>query len=131
MISRREIALAAPKAEDAPFLPTVNATRRASESDIADIADKVFAGERLDAADGLRLFQHPNLGDLSLLADHVRRTKNPDPRVTYVVGRNVNYTNVCWVRCSFCNFYRTPGQEGGYTLPQETIFAKIVSCVKE
>lgn len=129
MISRREIALAAPKPEDAPFLPTVNATRRAAESDIADIADKVFAGERLDAAHGLRLFQHPNLGDLSLLADHVRRTKNPDNRVTYVVGRNVNYTNVCWVRCSFCNFYRTPGQEGGYTLPQETIFAKIAELV--
>jgi hypothetical protein len=63
MISRRQIALAAPKPEDAPFLPTANATRRGPESDISDIADKVFAGERLSAEDGLRPVQHPNLND--------------------------------------------------------------------
>ena len=130
MISRRQIALDAPKPEDAPFLPTATQTRRGPDSDIRDIADKIFAGERLSAADGLRLFQHPNLGDLSLLADHVRRQKTNPERVTYVIGRNVNYTNVCWVRCSFCNFYRTPGQEGGYVLPQETIFQKIEELVQ-
>lgn len=107
------------------YLPTLLETRRASESDITDIADKVFAGERLTASDGLRLFHHPNLGDLALLADFVRRKKNPDNIVTYIVGRNVNYTNVCWVRCKFCNFYRVPGEEGGYVLPKETIFAKL------
>ncbi len=130
MITRRQIALAAPKPEDAPFLPTANATRRGPDSDIGDIADKVFAGERLSAEDGLRLFQHPNLNDLAMLADHVRRQKTDPDRVTYVIGRNVNYTNVCWVRCSFCNFYRTPGQEGGYTLDQETIFQKIEELVQ-
>ncbi len=130
MISRREIALAAPQPKDAPFLPTASQTRRGPDSDISDIADKVFVGERLSAADGLRLFEHPNLGDLSMLADHARRVKNPEERVTYVIGRNVNYTNVCWVRCSFCNFYRTPGQDGGYVLSQETIFQKIEELVQ-
>src|SRR5438046_2598558 len=100
-------------------------TRRGPDSDISDIAAKVFASERLTAGDGLRLFHHPNLNDLSLLADTVRRRLNPENRVTYIVGRNINYTNVCWVRCKFCNFYRVPGAEGGYVLPQETIFGKI------
>jgi cyclic dehypoxanthinyl futalosine synthase len=111
------------------FLSTATQTRRGGESDIADIADKVFNGERLTAEDGLRLFRHPNLLDLSLLADHVRRQKNPERRVTYIIGRNVNYTNVCWVRCKFCNFYRVPGHDEGYVLPPETIFAKIQEMV--
>jgi cyclic dehypoxanthinyl futalosine synthase len=111
------------------YLPTLTQTRRGPESDISDIADRVFAEKRLTADDGLRLFRHPDLNDLSLLADHVRRRLNPDNRVTYVVGRNINYTNVCWVRCKFCNFYRVPGHEGGYVLPKETIFAKIQEMV--
>lgn len=98
-------------------------------SDIDDIADKVFGGERLTRDDGVRLFHHPNLIELSLLADHVRRQKNPDNRVTYIVGRNVNYTNVCWVRCKFCNFYRKPGEDGGYVLPREVVFQKIQEMV--
>ena len=59
----------------------------------------------------------------------MRRRLNPENRVTYVVGRNINYTNVCWVRCKFCNFYRVPGQDGGYVLPKEAIFAKIEELV--
>ncbi len=105
------------------FLPTLLGTRRGPESDISDVADKVFAGGRITDEEALRLFHHPNLGDLALLADFVRQKKNPGRTVTYVVGRNVNYTNVCWVRCSFCNFYRVPGHEEGYTLPQEEVLA--------
>ncbi len=92
---------------------------------IDDIADKVYAGERLTEGDALRLFHHPNLLDLAALADHVRQQKNPTNTVTYIVGRNINYTNVCWVRCRFCNFYRVPGHEESYVLPRETIFQKI------
>jgi cyclic dehypoxanthinyl futalosine synthase len=106
-------------------LPQIAPSRRAPESDVSDIAEKVFSGERLTAEDGLRLFHHPDLNELALLADFVRRQHNPGRVVTYVVGRNVNYTNVCWVRCKFCNFYRVPGEEGGYVLPRETIFQKL------
>ncbi|HVK02187.1 MAG TPA: cyclic dehypoxanthinyl futalosine synthase [Armatimonadaceae bacterium] len=120
---------AAAQTEDAEFLPTLTRTRRGPESDITDIADRVFAGERLSGEDALRLFHHPNLNDLALLADFVRQRKNPGNTVTYVIGRNVNYTNVCWVRCKFCNFYRTPGQDGGYVLPKEEIFRKIREMV--
>lgn len=104
---------------------------RASKRDIDDIADKVYAGERLMAEDGLRLFEHPNLPELASLADYVRQKLHPDTNhlVTYVVGRNVNYTNVCWVRCKFCAFYRVPGHEEGYTLSKEDIFEKIQQMV--
>jgi cyclic dehypoxanthinyl futalosine synthase len=105
------------------------ATRQPSYPSIDDIADKVYARERLTAADAVRLFHHPNLIDLAELADHVRNIKHPDRIVTYIVGRNINYTNVCWVRCSFCNFYRIPGHSEGYVLSRDEIFRKIQEMV--
>ncbi len=96
---------------------------------IGDIAEKVYAGERLTWDDGRRLFHHPNLPELGLLADHVRRRLNPDDIVTYVVGRNVNYTNVCWVRCKHCAFYRIPGHEEGYVLSFDQIHQKVQEMV--
>jgi len=106
---------------------TQNWSRRASG--IEDIADKVYAGERITDEDALRLFAHKNVIDLAELADLVRRRKHPDNTVTYIIGRNINYTNVCYVRCRFCNFYRIPGAEGGYVLPREEIFQKIQEMV--
>jgi cyclic dehypoxanthinyl futalosine synthase len=103
----------------------------AGRRDIDDIADKVYAGERLTADDGLRLFAHPNLPELASLANHIREKLHPDTNsiVTYVVGRNVNYTNVCWVRCKFCAFYRVPGHEEGYVLSRAEIFDKVRQMV--
>lgn len=105
---------------------TVEAPRKSARN-IDDIADKVYSGERLSADDGLRLFQHHNLPEIAALANYVREKLHPDTNhlVTYVVGRNVNYTNVCWVRCKFCAFYRVPGHDEGYTLSQAQIFDKI------
>ena len=96
---------------------------------IEDIAEKVSRGQRLDLADARRLMDHPNLSELGILADWVRRQKHPDPVVTYNVGRNINYTNVCWVKCDFCAFYRKPGSAEGYVLSNEEIFAKIDQLV--
>lgn len=96
---------------------------------ITDIAEKISAGERLNYDDGLRLFLHPNVTELGLLADYIRRQKHPDPMVTYNIGRNINYTNVCWVRCKFCAFYRPPGDQEGYTLPDQEIFSKIEELI--
>src|SRR5437588_31798 len=98
-------------------------------TNIDDIADKVYADKRLTWDDGRRLVQHHNLPELAELADSVRWRLNPDPVVTYVVGRNVNYTNVCWVRCKFCAFYRVPGHEEGYVLSRQQIFEKIQQMV--
>lgn len=89
------------------------------------IEQKILAGERLSFEDGVRLFREATPLQLSSWADAVRRRLHPDNLVTYVIGRNINYTNVCWVQCKFCSFYRLPGDEGGYVLSREEIFRKI------
>ena len=91
---------------------------------IDDIAQKVYDGERLSFDDGLRLMRHPNLAELGILADEVRQRQNPGRVVTYIAGRNINYTNTCWVQCKFCAFYRLPNKDGAYTLSKEQIFQK-------
>ncbi|MFQ5533049.1 MAG: dehypoxanthine futalosine cyclase, partial [Candidatus Methylomirabilales bacterium] len=67
-------------------------------AELKEIEAKVLAGERLTAEDGLALFQVTNLPWLAFLADTVRRRKCPEREVTYVIGRIINYTNVCWVK---------------------------------
>jgi cyclic dehypoxanthinyl futalosine synthase len=94
-----------------------------------EVETKVLAGERLTTEDGLTLFEVTNLPALAFLADTVRRRKRPEREVTYVIGRIVNYTNVCWVKCSFCAFYRLPGHHEGYVLSREEIFEKIQELV--
>jgi len=96
---------------------------------IDDIAEKVFAGERLDFEDGQRLFAHPDLTELGMLADFARQRAVPSRDVTYIAGRNINYTNVCWVGCKFCAFYDTPASKKGYTLSRDVVFAKIQEMV--
>lgn len=110
---------------------TMDRPQTTKRRNIDDIADRVFSGQRLTEQDGLRLFEHPNLPELAALANHVREKLHPGTNelVTYVVGRNVNYTNVCWVRCKFCAFYRVPGDDEGYTLTREQIYAKIQQMV--
>lgn len=100
-----------------------------SDLTIERIADKVFANERITPAEARFLFDHPNLIELATLADHRRRVKVPGRTVTYVVGRILNYTNVCWVRCKFCAFYRTPGHDEGYLLSDDEIIAKVQDTV--
>ena len=76
---------------------------------------KLAAGQRLDFAEACRLW------DLDLLtlgswADQARRRLNPGNRVTFVIDRNINYTNICISGCRFCAFYRPPGADDGYVL---------------
>lgn len=96
---------------------------------IDSIAEKVYGGERISSEDARFLFDHPNLNDLAALANY-RREQVSDPNVvTYIVGRILNYTNVCWVRCNFCAFYRVPGHDEGYTLHEEEILEKVQDTV--
>lgn len=98
---------------------------------IDTIADKVYANQRISADDAKFLFNHPSLVDLSALADHRRKSVSDPKVVTYIVGRILNYTNVCWVRCKFCAFYRTPGNEEGYTLSDQEILDKVQDTVEK
>ena len=90
-----------------------------------DLHRQVIAGERLAPADALALLEREALPALGALADLVRKRRHPDRVVTYIIDRNVNYTNVCNAFCSFCAFYRPPHHGEGYVLPVETIEAKI------
>jgi cyclic dehypoxanthinyl futalosine synthase len=93
------------------------------------IAEKIEEGERLTFEEGVELFERARLLELSAMADRVRWRLHPEPIVTYVIGRNINYTNVCWVQCSFCAFYRLPGSGEGYVLSKEQIFQKIQEVI--
>lgn len=95
------------------------------------LADKVLSGERISSEDALQLFHHRNLNDLAALADCRRRLQVPGNTVTYVIGRILNYTNVCWVRCKFCAFYRVPGHSEGYTLSDDEILEKVGDTVEK
>jgi cyclic dehypoxanthinyl futalosine synthase len=86
-------------------------------------------GERLSAAEGERLAKEGSLVDLGLAADAVRKRKHPKGVVTYIVDRNVNYTNVCTTSCRFCAFYRPVGHVEGYVLSREILAQKLQEVV--
>jgi len=98
---------------------------RCSAPGIDAILERAAAGRRLECSEALLLLRHAPLLDLSLAADLVRRRLHPEPIVTYIVDRNINYTNVCVARCSFCAFYRDPGHPEGYLHSREALHAKI------
>ncbi len=97
--------------------------------DMELIADKVYAGARLTFDDAITVWECADLPLLGHLAQHVRFRKHPKRVVTFIVSRNINYTNVCWVQCKFCAFYRLPKSDEAYLLPHEEIFAKIQALV--
>jgi cyclic dehypoxanthinyl futalosine synthase len=92
---------------------------------VNDLAHKVLDGARLTPDEALLLYRHAPTHVLGHLADSVRARKHPDRIVSYIIDRNVNYTNVCVARCNFCAFYRPVGSANGYVLGFEEIFAKI------
>jgi cyclic dehypoxanthinyl futalosine synthase len=92
---------------------------------IDDIAEKVRAGERVTPAEALALYREAPMPLLGQLADLVRARKHAARVVTYIIDRNVNYTNVCVARCNFCAFYRPVGSSDGYVLSFEEVFQKI------
>ena len=92
---------------------------------IEQIAAKVRAGGRVDASEALALYRHAPTALLGALADGIRARLHPERVVTYIIDRNVNYTNVCVARCAFCAFYRPVGSDEGYVLGFDELFAKI------
>ena len=78
--------------------------------------------------DALKLYQNASLLELGLLADRERWRLHPENTVTYIIDRNINYTNVCVADCKFCAFYRRPKDHEGYVLSFEAIGEKIDEC---
>ncbi len=89
------------------------------------IISKAMSGKRLDADEGLALFRKADLLTLGELANRVRKRLHPERIVTFVVDRNINYTNICVNKCKFCAFYRDADSPEAYLLSKEEIFRKI------
>ena len=89
------------------------------------IVAKVKDGGRVSAAEALVLYREAPTHVLGRLADTIRLRKHPEGVVTYIIDRNVNYTNICVARCNFCAFYRPVGSSEGYVLGFEEVFQKI------
>jgi cyclic dehypoxanthinyl futalosine synthase len=97
---------------------------------IEAIADRVRGGERLSPEEALALYESAPTHVLGRLADGIRLAKHPARLVTYIIDRNVNYTNVCVARCNFCAFYRQVGSPEGYVLGFDELFRKIEETVE-
>lgn len=89
------------------------------------IHQKVHNQERLTVRDANLLLEEESITNLGALADLVRRRKHQDGVITYMIDRNINYTNFCNAFCNFCAFYRQPKHEEGYVLPFEVVVKKI------
>jgi cyclic dehypoxanthinyl futalosine synthase len=96
---------------------------------IDEIAGKIRAGNRISADESLTLYRDAPTPLLGRLADAVRARKHPERIVSYIIDRNVNYTNVCVARCTFCAFYRDVGSPEGYVLGFDELFRKIEETI--
>ncbi len=86
---------------------------------------------RLKKEEALFMYRQGDLLQLGERADRIRQERHPDGIVTFVVDRNINYTNVCINRCRFCAFYRNPGDPESYILSKEELFSKIDETIEK
>jgi cyclic dehypoxanthinyl futalosine synthase len=87
--------------------------------------NKVLAGERVSREEAVALLRDGELLELGALADAVRQRLHPEGVVTYIIDRNINYTNVCTAQCAFCAFYRDLPSTEGYVLNKSQLAQKI------
>jgi len=95
-----------------------------------ELVTRVEAGRRLSLDEWKAIESSVPTEELGRLADEFRRWQHPDDVVTYVVDRNVNYSNVCVSVCNFCAFYRKPGSPDGYVQNYEQIFRKVEEMIE-
>jgi len=102
---------------------------RVADPVVTRIAGKIAAGERLDAADALALYDSHDLIAIGALADRVNRAKNGDT-VTFAANQHINPTNVCVLRttCTFCGYARLPKEAGAYRYTLDQVLAEAASA---
>ncbi len=96
---------------------------------IKDISAKIESDRRIDGSEALFLLENDDLLHLAALADNRRKAHHPERLVTYVVDRNINYTNICVSGCRFCAFYRPPGHAEGFIISETELTEKIVETI--
>jgi cyclic dehypoxanthinyl futalosine synthase len=112
-------------ANPAPGRPAAARPARSLDGLLADAA----AGVRLDFDEGVRLYESASLCDLGRAADVRRAALHPHGVVTYIIDRNINYTDACITACQFCNFYRDPGDGRAHTLTRAELAVKLQETV--
>ncbi len=96
-----------------------------TEKQFQDISSKVLDGGRITDEEFLTLSHDADLFQLGFLADAIRKHKHPERYVTYVVDRNINYTDICVSACKFCAFFKAPEDKAGYLLSKDELADKI------
>lgn len=107
-----------------------NVTRHWIRMSIVELSRKIARGERLTRQEWLQFAEEAPLEAIRQPADALRQRLHPDNIVTYVVDRNINYSNICTAVCTFCAFYRKPGSPEGYVLSFEDIFKKVEETIE-
>jgi cyclic dehypoxanthinyl futalosine synthase len=97
---------------------------------LSTVFKKALNFEFLSVEEGMFLFNNAALTELMLVADELRKKQVPHGKVTWIIDRNLNTTNVCIANCKFCNFYRIPGHEEAYITDIETYKRKIDETFK-
>lgn len=96
---------------------------------IQPILEKALEGKRLTFEDGVKLFRSNDILSLGQAADAIRQRLHPEGCVTYIIDRNINYTNVCCSGCKFCAFYRQENSPDAYVLSKEELGRKIQETI--
>lgn len=92
---------------------------------LRELLERARQSDFLSVEEGIYLYKHASLGQLMWVANELRKEKVPHGKVTWIIDRNMNTTNVCVANCKFCNFYRIPGHPESYITDLETYKQKI------
>jgi cyclic dehypoxanthinyl futalosine synthase len=97
-----------------------------TQASTSETLGRALSGERISDAEALALLESRDLLAVGRAANELRGRRTDPDRITFIVDRNINYTNICYTDCDFCAFYRSPGDlREGYLLPKPVIFKKI------
>jgi cyclic dehypoxanthinyl futalosine synthase len=91
-----------------------------------NILEEVINGKRIDKDKAVHLALHADLLDLAVAANYLRNYHNPIGQISYTIDRNINYTNICNINCTFCAFCRTPSDSRGYVVNYEQLKQKAI-----
>jgi cyclic dehypoxanthinyl futalosine synthase len=97
---------------------------------LQEIYSKALRFDFLTQEEGIFLYENAALTELMYVADELRKKQVPHNKVTWIIDRNLNTTNVCLANCKFCNFYRIPGHKDAYITDIETYKIKIEETIK-
>jgi len=98
--------------------------------DISKLLNDIATGQRMSEEDFSTLYQQGDLLEIARAANQVRDRRFPNDIISFVIDRNINYTNICSCACKFCAFYRKPDDEDAYVIDQDALFAKVDEAIE-